>query len=67
MIYSASATFSKHSENDWCHLCGGRRHATVDIHYARNAEYPDGSQPNYVRVCTGCAHSVLRVASEPDE
>jgi len=52
------ATISKHAAGDWCHICGSRYSATVDISYPDNAEH-ETKNTKYVRICAGCAEAVL--------
>ena len=61
-------------DNDWCHICGRREDATVDVWYPKNAEHDlmdgiDRSRPpleNYVRICKGCAMEMALTAKDPE-
>jgi hypothetical protein len=54
------ATIWKHAPGDWCHICGSRHSATVDIQYPDNAEHETINR-KYVRICGGCAEAILFV------
>ena len=60
------ASIWKHSENDWCHICGYRRKETADVFYPDNAEH-DKINTKYIRVCTDCARNILEVCDEWNE
>ena len=47
--------------NDWCHLCGKRKHPTADIWFPENAEH-ERKNTRYVRICSNCAEKIGRVA-----
>ncbi len=38
---------------DWCHVCGNRENALVDISYPDNAEHSDKDM-EYIRICAAC-------------
>ena len=58
------ASIWKHGcENDWCHICGFRRDSTADIFYPANAEH-DKANTKYIRICSGCAFSILDAIQE---
>lgn len=52
-----------HGNNDWCHVCGERHYATVDITYPENAEH-DKSDKKYIRICSNCIQMALHVVSK---
>ena len=51
---------SKHSENDWCHLCGRRERYLADIWYTAR-KIPN----DYIRICYDCGNSIIH-ASEAE-
>jgi len=60
------ASIWKHSEGDWCHICGHRRKETADVFYPKNAEH-DKTNTMYIRICTTCAENILTACREKKE
>ena len=59
------ALFIKNFSGDWCHVCGYRDAATVVVRYPDNAEH-DKLNTRFIRICTGCAESILTVGAGGD-
>lgn len=65
------AFMAKHSATDWCHVCGARGEATVDIWFPPNAEHDAPVElptrgARYLRICKACASRMQAVIEMPD-
>jgi len=54
---------SYHGNNDWCHICGERHYATVDIRYPENAEH-EKDDKKYIRICSSCIQQAMQIVSQ---
>lgn len=52
---------TKHSDDDWCYICGKRGIPQVDIAYPENAEH-GGPDNQIIRICIACAQEAIEVA-----
>ncbi len=58
------AHITKHEGKDWCHVCGQRKHKTVDIWYPKNAEQRDREYTEYIRICTKCTDIIKNINTD---
>jgi hypothetical protein len=52
------ALIHKHTDKDWCHICGRREDKTADVWFPNNAEH-DNKTSKYIRICRSCAEFII--------
>jgi hypothetical protein len=57
---------SKHTQNDWCHLCGNRKPVLADVSYGTNSEHDKKDHSKYIRICTDCGDRISKIGTTSD-